>query len=115
MLKIRRDAEILIIASDETFTVNRIIQIREDLIGMVKDQTIKTLIFDFALTASIDSAGMGVLVASRNTFFKRGGRVILCGIPKLTKKFFNSTGFTEFFNVTNTLDEAVKLAKTWRN
>jgi len=77
---------------------NTSVQLREEVAD--KLEGINDLIFDFADTAYISSAGMRVLLACQKTMENRGKMVIRNVNPDILK-LFKATGMLELLNIEN--------------
>jgi len=68
----------------------------------------KKLIIDLSKTTYLNSTALGVLISGHTSFIKNNGRVILCNISKSIENIFVITKLTLVFEITETLDEAIK-------
>lgn len=67
------------------------------------------LVIDLGKVTYLNSTALGVLISAHANFAKRDGQVILCNISKSIENIFVITKLTLVFQITQTLDEAIKL------
>jgi len=75
----------------------------------IADEKKNILIIDLAKVTYLNSTALGVLIAAHANFAKRSGKIILCNISKSIENIFVITKLTLVFEITETLDEAIKL------
>jgi anti-sigma B factor antagonist len=68
----------------------------------------KKLIIDLSKTTYLNSTALGVLISGHTSFIKNNGKVILCNVSKSIENIFVITKLTLVFEITETLDEAIK-------
>ncbi len=68
----------------------------------------KKLIIDLTKVNYMDSSGLGVLVALLKEVKKNGGELKLVNLPVSVKKIFDLTRLTKFFDIYESLEEAIK-------
>ena len=71
-----------------------------------------SLIIDLEFVSFMDSTGLGVLIAARNRVNVLGGSVSLVAPPALVRRLLNGTQLGQHFGVFDTVQEAVRAART---
>lgn len=66
------------------------------------------LIIDLSKTTYLNSTALGVLISGHTSFIKNNGKIILCNVSKSIENIFVITKLTLVFDITETLDEAIK-------
>jgi anti-sigma B factor antagonist len=66
------------------------------------------LIIDLSKTTYLNSTALGVLISGHTSFVKNNGKIILCNVSKSIENIFVITKLTLVFDITDTLDEAIK-------
>ncbi len=79
-----------------------------DTLQKIAGEKKNKLIIDLEKTTYLNSTALGVLIASHANFAKRGGKIVLCNVSKSIKNIFVITKLTMVFNITDSLDEAIK-------
>lgn len=75
----------------------------------VADKKQNKLIIDLGKVTYLNSTALGVLISAHANFAKRQGQVILCNISKSIENIFVITKLTLVFQISETLDDAIKL------
>ena len=83
-------------------------QLKNTLYG-ISEQKKSKLIINLEKTTYLNSAALGVLIASHANFSKRDGKVILCNLDKSLENIFVITKLVKVFTITDTLESAIKL------
>ncbi len=83
------------------------IDLKKELNKLVEAEKNK-LIIDLIKVNYMDSSGLGVLVALLKEIKKNGGELKLVNLPVSVKKIFDLTRLTKFFDIYESLDEAIK-------
>ncbi len=65
------------------------------------------LIFDFSGISYISSTGIGAFTSVLKNVKPRGGDMVLLGMIDRVFEVFQLLGFSSFFNITNTVEEAI--------
>ena len=65
------------------------------------------LIFDLSNLQYISSAGLRVLAVALKQVSANSGRIALCGLREPVKMVFDVSGFTNYFTIAASVDEAV--------
>ena len=73
-------------------------QLRENLIGYIVDGY-HTFVIDFGNVDSIDSTGLGTLVAIQKRALQNGGSIILKNLKGLVKELFELTRLIMVFEI----------------
>ena len=68
-------------------------------------------IVDLTMVVFIDSSGIGTLVRAYQAITPKSGKVILAGCNSNIRKIFRLIGLQQFFTITDTLDQALEIAK----
>ncbi|MEI6091048.1 MAG: STAS domain-containing protein [bacterium] len=66
------------------------------------------LIIDLSKTTYLNSTALGVLISGHTSFVKNNGKIVLCNVSKSIENIFVITKLTLVFDITETLDEAIK-------
>ena len=70
------------------------------------------LIFDFSGVTYVSSTGIGAFTHFLKEVKPRGGDLVLVGMITRVFEVFQLLGFSSFFNIEKTLEEAVEMSKT---
>ncbi len=65
------------------------------------------LLFDFSKLQYISSAGLRVLALALKQISSRGGHMALCSLREPVKMVFDVSGFTSFFSISASREEAL--------
>lgn len=68
----------------------------------------KSIILDFEKVTYLNSAAIGVLIASHASYIKKGGKLILCNVNKSIENLFVITKLTLVFTIKSNIQEAIK-------
>ena len=71
---------------------------RKKLLKII-DQGIKEIVMDFGGVKTVDSMGLGVIIATNNTFEKAGGKLSLINVPKEYYALCKAMCLDEYFEV----------------
>ena len=63
------------------------------------NQDIKELEIDMKNVKDIDSAGLGLLIAAKNSVDQSDGKLILTNVPENIESLFQILGLEEYFNL----------------
>ncbi|MGA2297211.1 MAG: STAS domain-containing protein [FCB group bacterium] len=80
-----------------------------DTLKEVSQQQKNCLIIDLEKVTYLNSTALGVFIAAHANFVKRNGKIILCNVSKTIENIFVITKLTLVFQITNTLEDAIKL------
>jgi anti-anti-sigma factor len=83
-------------------------QLRESVKEIIAAKQPKILVINLEGVAFIDSSGLGLLVATRSSVDKEGGRLHLCCLPAQVKKVFDQTNLTNYFSIFDTEQDALR-------
>jgi len=83
-------------------------QLRDVIRDTVATQQPKLLVINLEGVSFIDSSGLGLLVAARNSVDKNSGKLHLCGLPGQVKKTFDQTNLTNYFSIFATEQDALR-------
>jgi anti-anti-sigma factor len=83
-------------------------QLREAIKETVASQQPNILVINLEGVSFIDSSGLGLLVAARNSVDKNNGNLHLCCIPAQVKKVFDQTNLTNYFSIFANEQDALK-------
>jgi anti-sigma B factor antagonist len=75
----------------------------------VSEQLKNCLIIDLEKVTYLNSTALGVFIAAHSNFVKRNGKIILCNVSKTIENIFVITKLNLVFQITETLDDAIKL------
>jgi anti-anti-sigma factor len=73
----------------------------------VQAMTDHQIILELSELSYIGSAGLGAFVTLKHAIEARKGRIVVVGLNPLVYDLFETAGFTKFFTVLPTLQEAV--------
>jgi anti-anti-sigma factor len=65
------------------------------------------LVFDLSAVTFVDSSGLRELLRARKECDRRGGRLVLAGVPPTLARLFDLTGTAAMFEIAPTLDAAL--------
>lgn len=83
-------------------------QLRDVIRETVATQQPKLLVINLDGVSFIDSSGLGLLVAARNSVDKSGGKLHLASLPPAVKKTFDQTNLTNYFSIFATEQDALR-------
>ena len=83
-------------------------QLRDVIRDTVTTHLPKLLVINLEGVNFIDSSGLGLLVAARNSVDKNNGKLHLCGLPPQVKKTFDQTNLTNYFSIFATEQDALR-------
>ncbi|HET8901997.1 MAG TPA: anti-sigma factor antagonist [Holophagaceae bacterium] len=83
-------------------------QLRDVIRETVATQQPKLLVINLDGVSFIDSSGLGLLVAARNSVDKSGGKLHLSCLPPAVKKTFDQTNLTNYFSIFATEQDALR-------
>lgn len=83
-------------------------QLRDAIRDAVAAAQPKLLVVNLEGVGFIDSSGLGLLVAARNSVEKSGGRLHLCALPVAVKKTFDATNLSNYFSIFATEQDALR-------
>jgi len=83
-------------------------QLRDVIRDTVTTLQPKLLVINLESVTFIDSSGLGLLVAARNSVDKNSGKLHLCGLPAQVKKTFDQTNLTNYFSIFTTEQDALR-------
>jgi len=83
-------------------------QLREVIRETVATAQPRLLVINLEGVSFIDSSGLGLLVAARNSVDKSGGRLHLCCLPAPVKKTFDQTNLSNYFSIFSTEQDALR-------
>lgn len=66
--------------------------LRADIEGLLLDERIKHLLFDFSRVTFMDSSGIGMIIGRYKTMMNRKGTVSACALCKETERLFRMAG-----------------------
>ena len=83
-------------------------QLRDVIRETVATHQPKLLVVNLEGVSFIDSSGLGLLVAARNSVDKGGGKLHLCCLPAQVKRTFDQTNLTNYFSIFTTEQDALR-------
>jgi anti-anti-sigma factor len=83
-------------------------QLRDVIRDTVTTHQPKLLVINLEGVNFIDSSGLGLLVAARNSVDKNSGKLHLCGLPPSVKKTFEQTNLTNYFSIFSNEQDALR-------
>jgi anti-sigma B factor antagonist len=81
-------------------------QLKEDISALVGDGSRKFAV-DFAPTISVNSIGIGIIVASFVSIRHGGGKLRISGMGERVRAAFDVTGVSGILDIYDTLEEAL--------
>lgn len=82
------------------------VQMREIIVGLVKDGATK-LVVNMSAVTTIDSSGVGELVGCYTTVTNKGGKLKLCALPEKISDILTVTQLITVFDVYDTEAQAI--------
>ncbi len=82
-------------------------ELRQKLQEIAAQKT-NNLIINLEKVSYLNSTALGVLISSHASFAKRDGKIVLCNVSKSIENIFVITKLTMVFNITDSLEEAIK-------
>jgi len=84
-------------------------QLRDVIRDTVATQQPKLLVINLEGVSFIDSSGLGLLVAARNSVDKNNGKLHLSCLPPQVKRTFDQTNLTNYFSIFATEQDALRV------
>lgn len=78
----------------------------QTLIQPTLDRVSDDLVFEFSGLEYISSAGLRVMLRIARQLAANQGRAVLCGMNAETKDIFDVSGFTQLFNIAESVESA---------
>ncbi len=104
---ISKESSIALVVLEGVIDAITIHQFRESMERIVNDQRYR-IIMDLSGLSFINSSGLGVLLASLRAAESRGGDIKLVGVKPGIRKVLEVAGFTDFFQIVMTLNDAIR-------
>jgi anti-anti-sigma factor len=80
----------------------------ENELKKITVQSPDRVLFDFAKTDYIASAGLRVLLSTTRSILKTGGKVALSSLSPQVRQVFEIAGFTKIFSIFGSREEALR-------
>jgi anti-anti-sigma factor len=80
------------------FTDSMVQTLRTQILAII-NQGDKEIIFDFNGLETIDSKGLGLLIAAYNSSNNNGGKISIKNVPEKILKFMNTTRLDKYFKI----------------
>ena len=80
----------------------------KDTLTALAEKNVSKAVLDLDKATYLNSTALGVLISAHANFTKRDGKIILCNVSKSIQNIFVITKLTMVFDITDTLDEAIK-------
>lgn len=90
--------KIKIIKTGKAITAAKVNDLRDKLLK-VPEQKIKKLVLDFAKVETVDSVGLGLVLATYNTMKDTGGSLEIINVPEDICGVFNATGLNRHLEI----------------
>lgn len=110
VLEISATGGTTVIALPRRFDVDSAPQVENEMQPVILQHP-ERLIFDFAKTDYISSAGVRMLLKLTRAITNDGGAVALCSLNRQTSYVFEITGFTKIFTIFPSREKALKHLK----
>ncbi|MFI3257415.1 MAG: STAS domain-containing protein [Spirochaetales bacterium] len=107
-LKIRKAGENYIIDVDGEMDLYNSHKLKE-LVAKMVEKNVKNFIINLETVSYIDSSGIGALIYICSDIRKRNLRLAMANIRGSVKRVVELTKLTDFFPITNTVEEAIAL------
>ena len=107
----RKESDIIILEVHGRILGDDSLELRRDINGWIAELpegSKPKIILNFSKVSVMDSAGMGVLVASYATVQRKGGRLVLCGLGRGLQNFIVITRLAMVLDVYENEMEAIK-------
>jgi len=95
--KIKRTDENVAVAVGKQLTMAEVPELQNALKAELQNRTVEC-VFDFANTKSLDSSGIGLLIAANNTLAPAGGKVRLINLSEDFMKLLRSMRLVDRLN-----------------
>jgi anti-anti-sigma factor len=102
-------ANLIILAPSGKVTFESTAVFRDCIRESYLSNPISKMIIDMSGVRYIDSSGLGLLVAARNSLSNAKKRLIICCLDSAAKKTLSQTNLINYFEITETVDEAKEL------
>jgi anti-anti-sigma factor len=106
MVFVLERSETVIILVDPRFDADNAPEVEAKLKKII-EKSPKRVLFDFAKTEYVASAGMRVLLSIARSILQKGGKVVLSSLSPNVRKVFEIAGFTNIFPIFPTREEAL--------
>jgi len=79
------------------------------LVAKLSEEKKNKVIISLEKVTYLNSTALGILISAHASFAKRDGKILLCCLSKSIENIFMITKLTLVFEITETLEEAVRL------
>lgn len=79
-----------------------------DKLKEISEKKENKLVVNLEKVTYLNSTALGTLISAHTSFVKKEGKIILCNLSKSIENIFVITKLTLVFDITETLDEAIK-------
>ncbi len=107
-LNSRRDKDVLIVELCGELDHHHADEARERLDEMLKDTSIKHMVFDLSKLQFMDSSGIGVFLGRYRTIARRSGQACLAAINPQLDRILEISGLYKVLKVYDSVGQAIK-------
>lgn len=79
----------------------------QDKIMEILNRRPKQILFDLSEMTRVDSMGLRAFIMTCNKVKGYGGKMALCGLQRIVEDVFDISGFSSFFTICRTREEAL--------
>ncbi len=103
----KKHNDVIILELDGRLDSNTLKEIEDTLPHLIEIGE-KNILIDFSQLDYINSAGLRVLILAGKKLRKTGGRIVLCAMQDYIREVFDISGFSNFFAIYPTQQEALR-------
>jgi len=107
IMKYREVYDIAVVEDCGNIDIPRADSLRTLLIEIIEKESYKKVVINLENTNSIRSIGIGVLIAAQKKIKSQGGEIRLCALEDYVKSLVSLAQLDNYFNIYNTLPEAI--------
>lgn len=108
-IKLIGDKHTLLVNIDGELDHHMAAKIRESVDRKLKSTNAVNIIFDFSNVGFMDSSGLGVIMGRYKLSRLLGGKVIIFGAKKQTKRIIEMAGLNKIVSICDKLEQALEL------
>ncbi|MDD2236165.1 MAG: STAS domain-containing protein [Kiritimatiellae bacterium] len=108
LLKVKetKQGDVLVLEIDGRLHGADSAEFQEKIMDMLKEKPPKML-FDLSGMTRVDSMGLRAFIMTSNKVKSYEGKMALCGLQRIVEDVFDISGFSSFFTICKTREEAL--------
>ena len=100
------EGDVTILSIEGEITINELHILKEKIYGLIDTDRLRVLI-DFSGVTFLDSTSLGTFLIFSRKLETAGGTLALCALSEPIQEIFDLVGFTEFFSIYPSADDAL--------